>query len=246
MDPYPDFFIKAAELRGVYDSTEEDAAALAALLTARGARRVLDIPCGFGRIAGPLHARGFDVVGVDASAAQLAEAEARNPGPTYRLGDMKAPPDGPFDAVLNIYTSFGYMPTPAEDAACLAAWHAVLRPGGILVLETLDTVRVAAIDETERHLQRPDGVFVRETGPLTEHIYTDPDTNIMSITYAMDGQEFTSRTRLYHRDDLRRLLQEAGFARVEVYAGFDLSPVEADSHTLFLAVKGEEAGHGAA
>lgn len=237
MEPYPEFFIKAAELRGVYDSTEEDVAAIAGILRGRGTRTVLDLPCGFGRVAGPLHRLGFDVTGVDASEAQLAVARARNPGPAYLQGDMRDPPAGPFDAMLNLYTSFGYMPTEADDAACLARWCEVLRPGGLLVLETLDTVRVAAIDETERHLQRPDGVFVRRTGPLTEHIHTDPETNVMSITYGMDGLEFTSRTRLYHRDRLAALLRESGFSDVRVVGGFDLSPVAPDGHTVFLAVR---------
>lgn len=237
MEPYPEFFIKAADLRGVYDTTDADAEAIAGLLRERGARTVLDLPCGFGRMAGPLHKLGFEVTGVDASGAQLDVARTRNPGPAYLCGDMRDPPAGPYDAMLNLYTSFGYMPSEAEDAACLARWCEILRPGGILVLETLDTVEVAAIDETERHLQRPDGVFVRHTGPLTEHIFTDPDTNVMSITYMMDGLEFTSRTRLYHRDRLAALLRDSGFSEVHVYGGFDLSPVEPEGHTVFLAVR---------
>lgn len=237
MEPYPEFFIEAAERRGVYDSTDDDAAAIAAVLRDHGARTVLDLPCGFGRIAGPLHGLGFAVTGVDASAAQLAVARRRNPGPRYLEGDMLDPPAGPFDAMLNLYTSFGYMPSEAEDAACLERWRAILRPGGLLILETLDTVRVAAIDETERHLQRPDGVFVRETGPLTEFIHTDPDTNVMSITYCMDGRSFTSRTRLYHRDRLAAMLRDSGFSDVRVFAGFDRAPVQPEGHTVFMAVR---------
>mmetsp|Transcript_18343 Transcript_18343/g.29481 ORF Transcript_18343/g.29481 Transcript_18343/m.29481 type:complete len:238 (+) Transcript_18343:14510-15223(+) len=237
MDPYPAFFVRAAQMRGVYDSTSEDVTALSRLLERQKAKAVLDLPCGFGRISGPLHAAGFDVTGVDLSEDQLAIARSDNPGPTYVRGDFLSPPEGPFDAVLNIYTSFGYSETEEKDKQCLVAWYEILRSGGVLILETLDTVRVAAIDETERHLQRADGVFVRKTGDLVEHIYTDPETNIMSISYQLDGQEFTSRTRLYHRDRLIALMHEAGFSKVEVFKNLDLDPVEATSHTVFVATK---------
>lgn len=237
MDPYPEFFIEAASIRGVYESTSQDAAAIARLLGAHGVRTVLDLPCGFGRIAGPLHHQGFEVTAVDASPAQIDTARKRNPGPDYQVGDMLNPPSGPFDAMLNIYTSFGYMPDEAQDRLCLGRWHGALRSGGILVLETLDTERVAKIDEDERDLQRDDGVFVRKTGSLTEYIFTDPVTRIMSIEYRLNGQVFTSRTRLYHRDQLLHMLRDAGFPKVELYSSFELEPVAPTSHTVFVAIK---------
>lgn len=235
MEPYPEFFIEAATLRGVYDTSFDDAKAIATLLREVGAKTVLDVPCGFGRIAGPLHQFGFQVTGVDASADQIGAAEVRNPGPTYQVGSMAQPPAGPFDAVLNLYTSFGYMACEDDDQCCLEQWRAVLRPGGILILETLDTERVAMIDDSERHLMREDGVFVRQTGPLTEFIATDPATRIMSIEYHLHDQVFTSRTRLYPRQDLVSRLYAAGFATVEVFSSFEKAPPFLGSPLVFIA-----------
>lgn len=235
MEPYPSFFVEAASLRGVYDDTAADVRAIIRLLRREGAQRILDLPCGFGRIAGPLHEAGFDIVGIDASEDQVALARTRNPGPDYRIGDMRLPPAGPFDVLLNIYTSFGYMPDTETDRACLRAWRDCLRPGALLVIETLDTVRVAAIDERERHLQRDDGVFVRVTGPLTEYISTDWSTNVMTIDYRIGEKRFVSRTRLYHRDEIARMLREEGFSDVRIYRDLDLQAVGPDSHTVFLA-----------
>jgi SAM-dependent methyltransferase len=237
MEPYPAFFVEAARVRGVYDNTLDDASVIMAMLRARNARRVLDVPCGFGRIAGPLHTAGFDVVAVDASTEQLDLARRLNPGPEYLLGNMIEPPRGPFDVILNLYTSFGYMADARGDQLCLIRWNEVLRPGGLLVIETLDTARVAAIDESERHLQRDDGVFVRVTGPLTEYISTDWQTNIMSIDYRIGNQRFVSRTRLYHRDDLVTMLRDSGFSIVQVYSNLKCSPVMPLGSTVFFATK---------
>jgi len=224
MEPYPKFFKEAAELRGVYDDTESDVNSIAAILDDHGAKRILDIPCGFGRISGPLVQRGFDVTAVDLSADQLELAKKLNPGPDYQIGNMSDPPLQNYDALLNIYTSFGYLPDEQSDFKCLLAWRKALREGGLLILETLDIERVNAIDDQERHLQQEDGSFHRTTGPLTEYIYTDPTTHIMSIDYNLAGEQFTSRTRLYHRNDLVGLLKQAGFNDIQIFSDFDRRP----------------------
>src|SRR6266478_350484 len=94
---------------------------LRALRPAPGAR-ILDVPCGYGRHAAALARRGFRVVGVDLSRAMIAEARRRfaeRPRLTFVRGDMrKIAYRGEFDAVINLYTSFGYF-TPAQNRAVL-------------------------------------------------------------------------------------------------------------------------------
>jgi SAM-dependent methyltransferase len=73
--------------------------------------RVLDVPCGFGRHARLLARRGMVVVGVDLSSAMIAEARRSGPQPglSFVRADMRRLTyQGEFDAVLNLYTSFGY------------------------------------------------------------------------------------------------------------------------------------------
>lgn len=134
---FDEAYVRAWESDGAFQSTDEAVADLLGFLRLEPGAAILDIPCGFGRFAGPLHEAGHDVVGVDASPDQIRLAREHHPGPRYELGDMRDPPPGPFDAVLNLYSSFGYFDDPADDAACLRAWHQVLRPGGTLVLESM-------------------------------------------------------------------------------------------------------------
>jgi SAM-dependent methyltransferase len=113
--------------------------AVKALGLSRGAR-VLDVPCGFGRHARLLARRGMRVVGVDLSSAMLAEA--RRGGPQARLSFVRADMRrlgyrGEFDAVMNLYTSFGYF-SPRENLAVLRRMARALKPGGRILIDHRD------------------------------------------------------------------------------------------------------------
>src|SRR6185312_16199443 len=98
------------------EKTEQEAAGLWQLLALGPGSRVLDAPCGYGRIARALAARGALVLGVDYSELLLAEAERRRGDvPTTQLRYLRHDlrvllPDEGFDAALNIFSSLGYGP----------------------------------------------------------------------------------------------------------------------------------------
>jgi len=98
--------------------------------------RVLDVPCGQGRHARLLAEAGYRVDGLDYSAHLLGVARARGDAVRYTRGDMRALParwTGRFDAVVNLFTSFGFFLDPADDERTIASFARVLRPGGIFV-----------------------------------------------------------------------------------------------------------------
>jgi SAM-dependent methyltransferase len=105
----------------------------------RGAR-VLDVPCGFGRHARLLARRGMPVVGVDLSPAMIAAARQDGPSPglAFVRGDMRRLAyREEFDAVLNLYTSFGYF-SPRENLDVLRGMARALKPGGRILVDHRD------------------------------------------------------------------------------------------------------------
>ena len=100
--------------------------------------RVLELGVGTGRLALPLAAAGFDVVGVDASAEMLDRLRAKDPTGAVRcvLGDMVDDlPPGPFDVALVAYNTFFGLLTAERQAAGFAAVATRLAPGGSFVVE---------------------------------------------------------------------------------------------------------------
>src|SRR6185503_10451218 len=111
-----------------------EASEIAATLGLEAPARILDAPCGHGRIANLLAGDGFSVTGVDATTLFLERArhDALNLGVDvdYRLGDLRdLPVPGPFDAVVCWFTSFGYF-DDHDNQKTLAEFAGVLRPGG--------------------------------------------------------------------------------------------------------------------
>src|SRR5207247_7066660 len=96
---------------------------------------LLDLCCGPGRHALLLAQRGLHVTAVDLSQPYLdaAAAEAKRRGieiETVRADMRTLGFDGRFDAVINMFSSFGYLESEAEDAKVLRGVAAALRPGG--------------------------------------------------------------------------------------------------------------------
>jgi SAM-dependent methyltransferase len=102
---------------------------------------ILDAPCGHGRIANLLASDGFEVTGLDRTPLFISRARddaARlDVEVAYHEGDLRdLPVSGPFDAVACWFTSFGYFDDD-DNRLVLEQFASVLRPGGILLLETM-------------------------------------------------------------------------------------------------------------
>jgi ubiquinone/menaquinone biosynthesis C-methylase UbiE len=128
--------------------------------------RVLDVPCGIGRIAVPLAKLGYEVAGVDISPyfVRMARQKARHFGvakrTSFTVGSMKGVgslfTDGQFDAAVNIFTSIGFG-SENDDLAFFRGLRRVVRKGGLFVIGRLASrdfifshFSANLYDETER------------------------------------------------------------------------------------------------
>jgi len=127
--------------------TREQVAFVVKVLGLHRGARILDVPCGFGRHARLLARRGMLVVGVDLSPAMLTEARRGGAEPRLKFlrGDMRRLGyDSEFDAVVNLYTSFGYF-SPRENLDVLRRMARALRCGGRILIDHRDRDRDARL-----------------------------------------------------------------------------------------------------
>jgi SAM-dependent methyltransferase len=98
-------------------------------------RRVLDLGCGTGRVAGALAERGGKVWGVDPSPEMLAQARANHPRPLFKEGRAEALPfkDSWFERVV-VRLALHHM----DRLHALPEIARVLAPEGRIVAATFD------------------------------------------------------------------------------------------------------------
>jgi len=213
---------------------EDEAERLVGLLAARRwvepGERVLDLACGGGRHAEALRRRGARVTGLDLSASLLGAARRRGGG-RYVRGDMRALPfgDGSFDAVLNLFTSFGYFVRDGEHQRVLRAVTRVLRRGGRFVLDYLNApaVRAALVPHDEQAFG--EAVVVQDRRVSDDGRFVEK-----SIHLSDDSRTFTERVRLFARAELERMMLDVGLRPVAALGDYEGGPSGAESPRVIL------------
>jgi SAM-dependent methyltransferase len=229
---YVDFF--RSDYLNVYghmfteERAEKESAFVASALELKAAASVLDLCCGQGRHSVQLAKRGCRVTGLDLNPAYLELAkQAANAGKvaieTVAADMRQIPFANEFDAIVNMYSSFGYLETEAEDLKVLESAAKALKADGRLLLDMLN--REWAIDnyiQNDWHTGT-DGTLYVERRDL------DLATSRMHVHFiVVDPPPKGGRResighiiRLYTLTEMTRLLERVGMRVTAVFGGFD-------------------------
>lgn len=214
----------------------EELLASSPLLAFPAGARVLDLCCGPGVFATPLAAAGHRVTGVDRSEDLLERARDRAAGSGVEIDYVSADvrdyrPDRPFDVVLNLFTSFGYFDDPADNARALDTMYASLAPGGTLLLDMAGKEQLAGRVTPPKVVRRGDDLMVQTDTVLDEW------ARLRSDWVLVRGERVTRAALVwfvYSAVELRQLVRQAGFERIEVFGGFDGRPYDQDAERLIV------------
>jgi ubiquinone/menaquinone biosynthesis C-methylase UbiE len=185
--------------------------------------RILDVPCGQGRHAHLLAEAGYSVEGVDYSKHLIDIAKKRGTSANlhYTRGDMRNLPAkwrGKFDAVVNLFTSFGFFVHPREDAKVIKEFARVLKPGGIFVFHGGSRDGVMARFLAKDWWTTSDGTFIgqqREFDPLSGKL-------TVHSTWKRGAKQGTRthHIRLYTATRLAELCSDAGLIVEQAFDGW--------------------------
>jgi SAM-dependent methyltransferase len=197
---------------------------------AEGVRSVLDLCCGTGLLADELIARGYEVVGVDASDAMLAVARERL-GPNAALSRVTLPDltiERVFDAAVCTFDGFNYL-TPDELGLTVAAVSQRLRPAGWLVFD-LHTDAMMEFTISNARVAGESGGNDFVISSVVDPSARTCDTKI-ELTRLRDGDPFCEQHRQYFHSDtaVRAALREGGFAVTAVSDEYTHQPADAST-----------------
>lgn len=207
----------------------------------RDAVRILDAACGTGRIARALVDRGAHVVGVDASAAMLAEAAKKRQEEDDKLRlyqqDLRelALPET-FDAAICLCDSLNYLLEPSELETAFRRIAAHLEPGGFFLFDMDTEWKLANIYGDYAYGEHREGFSL-----IWENAY-DPLTATIEMKLAFfiqepDGRyvryDEVHRQRAYPKEVVVAALQRAGFRLIGSERLFGLEPPEPVRERIF-------------
>ena len=220
-------------------TVEEEVEQLWQILALEPGMRLLDVCCGFGRHSIPLAERGLRVTGVDYSRAQLAEARRRARAAGVRVEWVRADAREfrtarKYARVINMFTSFGYFETDEEDALMLARMAAALKPGGLLLLDTLNRDWIARHFAPAIAMELNGGHVI--TNNQIDHVRGRIVSRRLLCLKGKTRENFFS-IRLYTVPELARMASACGLELVEVLGGLDRQPLGIDSKRIVLVAR---------
>ena len=196
--------------------------------------KVLDLACGKGRHAIYLNQLGFDVVGVDLSENSITIAN-KNANATlhFQVHDMRHSFEEKYDAIFNLFTSFGYFENDDDHLKTLTAIKESLTEYGFGVIDFMNVNNVVAnlvpeetktVDGIDFHIKRfhIDGYICKE------------------IDFEDQGQKFhfTEKVRAFTLQDFQDLMSEAGIYLLDIFGDYKLKKFhKTDSERLIMIFK---------
>ena len=234
-------------------SNWEDRAWFLRLVRERG-EPVLDVGCGTGRILLDFLAQGIDIDGLEISEDMLAvcrtnaaESGVDVAGRLFRQAMELMSLPRHYRTIIVPSSSFQLVLDPAAAVEALRRFHAHLVPGGTLALPFYTYDRAADESWTEE-AGLADGSVVRRTsrgwvdaGARLEH--TDDRWELLrdGTVVATQHQVRSPATRGYVPDDVRALLEQAGFVDLAFHHGFTWDPIDVDEQLFSVVARRPEA-----
>lgn len=225
------------------DRTETEVSGIIHLLHLSKGSRILDLPCGYGRHSIGLASKGYKVVGMDINTVHLNKAQEdahkshvivdfqkKN---MFDLDEFES-----FDAVINMFYSFGFFETDNENFKVLKNFYRALKKGGSLLFHTdVNIPRILSGQYREKEIRT-----LAAGEKLTIIDKYDSNTKringLWHIQHA-DGTEDEKHysVRVYDKEEFFKYCYDAGFTKCRAYGDWDGSPYSSESEDMIVVAE---------
>ncbi|MFV0558116.1 MAG: class I SAM-dependent DNA methyltransferase [Enterococcus sp.] len=207
-------------------------------------KQILELACGTGALAVAFAKQGYDVTALDLSEEMLMIASNRaleeDVAIQFVAGDMlDLSETGTYEAVTCFSDSICYMPDEQAVQQVFDEVYQVLAADGLFIFDVHSQYQVNEVfPDYSYHYQTEEFAF------LWDSYQELPDTIEHFLTFFVEEEQGFSRhdelhkERTYSLETYLRMLENAGFAKVEAFADFiDVAPNEKSRRWFFVCHK---------
>jgi SAM-dependent methyltransferase len=221
------------------EQTRAEADFIQQQLQLAGPAKILDVPCGNGRLSLELAARGFELTGVDIASEFIQEAKTQSaerdlPIEFFNRDMRELPWQAEFDAAFCFGNSFGYL-DDRGNADFLQALSGALKPGARMVLETGAAAECVLPTFQERRWFEIGGITF-----LVHNRYDHEQGRLFTeYTFIRDGkiERRPGSQRVYTYSEIVRLGSDAGLAVIASFGSIASEPFRLGSPRLLLVAE---------
>ncbi|MCI7107916.1 MAG: class I SAM-dependent methyltransferase [Lachnospiraceae bacterium] len=207
---------------------------------------VLDLGCGTGELTRRMAVSGYDLTGVDSSLEmlQIAQEKQTEQGILYLLQEMQELElDGCVRAVYSACDCLNYILEQDELMAVFTQVNQYLEPGGIFLFDVnTDYKYRQLLGEHTFAESRDEGAFIWDNYYDEEEAINQYDLTLFIPEQDGRYRRFTEThfQRNYPLEQIRQMLEMAGFCKVKIFDDYTLQPVRPDSErATFIASRKE-------
>lgn len=193
---------------------------------------ILDLACGKGRHSVYLNKLGYDVTGVDLSENSIDFArQFENSSLKFRVHDMSKPLGEKFDAVFNLFTSFGYFDKEEDNLKTIEAIREEIRKDGFGVIDFMNVKKVLA-NLVPSEVKTVKGVDFHITRFYHEGFI------LKNIQFEDEGEPFnyTEKVKALTLDDFRTYFREAGIHLEFTFGNYHLDRFDQETSDRLILV----------
>ncbi|MBC2846749.1 class I SAM-dependent methyltransferase [Winogradskyella flava] len=194
--------------------------------------KILDLACGKGRHSIYLNTLGYNVTGVDLSEQSINHAKQyENESLKFDVHDMTKPYPDTFDAVFNLFTSFGYFEDDICNLKTIAAIKEELNEFGFGVIDFMN-VNYVMDNLIPEDVKTVDGIGFHQKRSLEDgYIVKDIRFNVDDLEY-----QFQERVKALTLEDFKNLFEKAGVHLLDIFGDYKLRKYHKDKSERLIMI----------
>lgn len=205
-------------------------------------KNILDVGCGTGSHLNKLSKHGFVCEGIDLNKNMIGFAKKQYPHIKFEVGDMKKLKySNKFDAIICLCTTFCYNTSNEDVVEALNSFYKSLRKGGLLVLETFNSISFIEKIKFEKKIEKIDygkfGIRSIEENSINpnKQLLIEKRTFISSNGKRLKTD--LTKYRMFFPQEMRFFLESAGFKLLGFYGGYQTKHKNLDGFRLITVSK---------